>query len=268
MSGVVSFNNRFVTNDDIPILATSSAALYGKGIFTTIAVYEGKAFFWDKHWRRLETNAEKLKIDLTWYSQNTTKDSLDELISKNKVNRGRARITLFDESPTAIWPFETNQKTSLLITTGNLRPAIANFRLTISPYPINSRAPLTGVKSCNYLENLLAIDEAKARGFDEAIRVNERGEVTSGAMSNVFWLKNEMLNTPSLRTGCLGGTTREFVIENIDCLEVEASLDELRTAEAIFLTSAGLGVIQAAEFESRRFNLTDHPITRLLPSAR
>ncbi|MBV9215096.1 MAG: aminotransferase class IV, partial [Acidobacteria bacterium] len=98
-------------------------------------------------------------------------------------------------------------------------------------------------------------------GFDEAIRVNERGIVTSGTMTNVFWSKGGRLFTPDLKTGCLPGTTREFVLENLEVKEVEAAIDELKGADAIYLTSAGLGVIAVDEFDGREFPQIEHPIT-------
>jgi branched-subunit amino acid aminotransferase/4-amino-4-deoxychorismate lyase len=143
------------------------------------------------------------------------------------------------------------------------RPIPSPFRITISPYPVNSRSPLAGVKSCNYLEQILAKDEAKKRGFDEAIRGNERGHVTSGCMANVFWLNGDRFYTPALSTGCLPGTTREFVLENLECEEVEAEIGDLETADAIFLTSAGLGIVAADQFDGRRLAGGDHPILQL-----
>ena len=245
----------------------SAACLYGKGIFTTIGIYSGQIFLWEKHWLRIADNAEKLKIDLTDFSEDNIKDALIEITRKNCVINGRARITVFDESSSKLWSQAASQKTGLSIITGESRAVSDNFCLTISPYRINSGSPLAGIKSCNYLEKILASDEALVRGFDEAIQINERGEVTSGTMANLFWIKGEVLFTPSLKTGCLPGTTREFVMENLECREVEVMLDELGAAAAIFLTSAGLGVVEVAEFESRRFDRLDHPIIDLLPSA-
>ena len=246
-------------------MKASNAALYGKGIFTTIAIYDGEPFLWEKHWLRLTSNGAKIGIDLSDHSEQTTHTSLIEVIEKNGVTGGRARITFSDESESPIWGSETGSNTGLQIITDDLRPISDNVKITVSPYPVNSRSPLAGVKSCNYLENLLAIENAKKGGFNEAIRLNERGEITSACMANVFWLKDERLYTPSLSTGCLAGTTREFVMENLNCSEVESGFEELEKADGIFLTSAGLGVIQAAQFGSRAFETIAHPILNILP---
>jgi len=268
MQKFVSFNCKIASATEVTISALSSAALYGKGIFTSISICNEQLFLWEKHWLRLQRNAKKLEIDLVGFSERKIKDALKEIIQKNSVLDGRARITFFDETESKIWKEKSRKRTSLSIITGNLRPISDNFRLTVSPHYINSHSPLTGIKSCNYLDKILALDEAKARGFDEAIQFNDRGEVTSATMANVFWLKGGVLYTPSLKTGCLPGTTREFILENMDCREVEVTIDELHSADVIFLTSAGLGVVQVVEFESRKIERTEYPILDLLPKRR
>lgn len=243
----------------------SSAFLYGKGVFTTIAIYDGQPFLLEKHWRRLFSNAAKVGIDVSEYSEQSVENELAELIRKNEVTNGRARITFLDESPSELWGGYGENKTSLSILTGERREIPKNFKLTISRYRINTTSPLAGVKSCNYLEHLMALDEAKSRGFNEAIRLNERGEIASACMANVFWLKGDRLFTPSLRTGCLAGTTREYILENLGCAEVEAAVGELENADAIFLTSAGIGVVNVAEFDGIPMEGSDHPICFLVP---
>ena len=153
MHEFVSFNNEIISASCTMMLTVSSATLYGKGIFTTFTINHGKPFLWAKHWRRLTGNAAKLGIDLSNHAEEPTRKTLDEIIVKNGIGSGRARLTFFDESASSIWPFGTNHKTSLLITTGDFRPVPENFKLTISPYLVNSQSPLAGVKSCNYLEN-------------------------------------------------------------------------------------------------------------------
>ena len=246
---------------------TSNIFLYGKGVFTTVGVFRGNAFLWKKHWDRLTVSASTLEIDLSEFNEQLVFQKLIDKIREDHISNGRSRITFADASSGTIWPTAEGEvnKTSLIITTADLRLVPDNFKLTISPYPVNSRAPLAGVKSCNYLENLMAAEEGKNRGFHEATRLNENGFVTSACMANVFWLKDGVLFTPSLATGCLAGTTREFVMENLDCLEVEATMDDLKSADAIFFTSAGLGVVRVAEFESTQFKKGEHPILELLP---
>lgn len=267
MYELVSFNNQIVAAGDASVSCLSSAAIYGKGIFTTVAVYDGKPFLWEKHWRRLRDNPAKLGIDTSYFSEAAVKDSLNKIIKENEFVHGRARITFFDEAPSAIWPFGGQLKTSILITTADFRGISDDFKLTVSPFLLNSTSPLAGIKSCNYLEKILALNEAKDKGFDEAVCINERGEITSACMANIFWLKDRTLFTPTLKTGCLAGTTREHVLENVDCFEVLEGLESLRTADAIFLTSAGIGVVQTAEIDGRKLPKIDHAILNLSPGS-
>ncbi len=255
MNPRVSYNFRILPAENTFLAAVSSAALYGKGVFTSIAVYNSKPFLWEKHWRRLSENADRIGIELGELSEKIVRCTLTELIPLNGLKNGRARVTLFDESASKVWNFESNNKTSLLITTADFQKTSDEFRLTVSPYPVNSKSPLAGVKSCSYLENLLALEDARRRGFDEAIRLNEKGEVVSATLANIFWVKDAEIFTPSLETGCLAGTTRAFLLENFSVSETAATFAELSAADEIFLTSAGIGVraasLKSAEEKSR-----------------
>lgn len=243
----------------------SESVLYGKGVFTTIAISDGRPCLLEKHWIRLQKNAAVVSIDISGLRKDCLLDEIEKSVERNKLINGRVRITILDESSSQLWSHEKYGETRFSVITGELRPVHACFSLTISPFPANSRSPLAGIKSCNYLEPIMSLDEAKGRWFHEAVRVNERGFVTSACMANVFWVKGGRLFTPSLTTGCLAGTTREFVLENLDCREVEVGIEALNDAEAIFLTSAGIGVVQVAKFEERQLDRVDHPILHLLP---
>lgn len=258
-------NGRLLPTAAASISLISKATFYGKGVFTTIGIYSGEPFLWQKHWLRLSTNARTLGIDLSEYGEAETRNALNKVIEANSIEKGRARITFFDESPSRIWSTYHETKTGLLITTADFRQLRDEFKLTVSPHRVNTTSPLAGTKSCNYLEHLLVFDEAKSRGFDEAIRLNELGEIASASMANVFWLKEGELFTPSLKTGCLGGTTREYVLENLECEQVEAGTEDLERADQIFLTSAGIGVAIVNDFDGRFLRTDHHPIMSLLP---
>ncbi|MEP6704446.1 MAG: aminotransferase class IV [Acidobacteriota bacterium] len=265
--GFASFNGQLSAPSETHIPALSSASLVGRGVFTTIAIVDRKAFLWEKHWRRLSESCKRVWIDLSAFPEDKTREALNEVIVANAFENGRARITFFFDAPGEPWPYESERSTSLLIITGDERPKIQSPSLTVSPFRINSLSPLAGLKSCNYLEKVLSIIEARKRGFDEAIQLNERGEVSSACMANIFWVVDGRLFTPSLKTGCLAGTTREYILENLDCKEADTELEDLRSADEIFLTSAGLGVTQVTEFEGRRLRGEAHPITSLLRQA-
>lgn len=246
MHEFVAVNHRFLPAENAFLAAGSAAALYGKGIFTTVAVYNFEPFLWGKHWHRLLVNAPRIGIHLSGYTEHAVKKSLHEIIEKNNFRTGRARLTFFDESPTAVWEHAGKNKTSFLIQTAEFRVVKSKLNLTVSPFPVNSKSPLAGVKSCNYLEPLLAWEDAKARNCDEAIRLNEKGEIASACLANIFWKKSGEIYTPPLETGCLDGTTRRFVLENLSVTKVKTNLDEIINADEIFLTSAGIGVVPAA----------------------
>ena len=245
--------------------ANSNAALYGKGVFTTVAVFDGEPFLWEKHWRRLCDSAKYLEIDLNGYSSDAVLQRLTESLSKSDIRNGRARITFSDESSSRVWTTVGESNITVSIIAAPFGPQITDLKLSVSPHLVNSTSPLAGIKSCNYLEPLMSHDEAKRRGFDEAIRLNERGEVTSACMANIFWLKDSKLFTPSLKTGCLPGTTREYVLENLDCEKVDIGIEALREADDIFLTSAGIGIVQVVEFERKAMRQSPHPISALFP---
>jgi branched-subunit amino acid aminotransferase/4-amino-4-deoxychorismate lyase len=266
MHNAIHFNGEICPAIHANIPALSPTVLYGKGVFTTIAVYDGKPFLWEKHWRRLSNDADVLGIDIKELSEGSVRAAFDEIVSANSVAEGRARITLFDESPSAIWPSRRKAGTGVLITTDNRRPVSEDLRVEISTARVSSLSRTAGIKSCNYLDNLLAYEEAERHGFNEAIRLNERGEIASGCMANVFWLEGKKLFTPNLTTGCLAGTTREFVLENLDVEEVNVGKEKIDAADAIFLTSAGLGVARVSELSGRLLGGQDHPILSLIPA--
>lgn len=245
-------------------LPASNILPFGKGVFTTIRIVRGEPLFWDKHWARLWRDSAIVGVDFAEFSEARVFDELGKKIASSGVSDGRARITFLDQRSGDIWPADIEQNTAMSILVGERRLLPSRFSITTSPFRANTFSPLIGVKSCNYLENLMALDEAKKRGINEAVRLNERGEVTSAAMANVFWLSDGVLYTPSLVTGCLAGTTREFILEHLDCREVEAGIEDLNFADAVYLTSAGLGIVAVAEFGDRKFPNPPHQITELL----
>lgn len=258
----VSYNGKILKASEALLPAASAAAFYGRGVFTTLAIYNRKPFLLTEHLERLRLHAAKINLDLS--EIDAFEAALFELIETNKIESGRARITLFDASGGALWNFSSERKTAVLITTAERREAKTDLILNVSPFPVNSASPLAGVKSCNYLEKLLALDMAKAQGCSEAVRLNEGGETVSACLANLFWITNGQILTPALETGALAGTTRNLIFDlaknlQIKVSEIAAKIDALESADEIFLTSAGIEINPARKFKDKIYqsNITE-----------
>src|SRR5688572_20301059 len=174
------------------VAPVSSAMVYGRGVCTTVAIYNGKPFLWPQHWRRLKDHAERLKVDCTGANERNVGEALRKLVAVNEVKNGRARVILLARSGRDVWKAKKagDRKTDLLIMTSEPQKVPSmGMSLAVSPYRFNTFSPLTGIRSLNYLEQVLAWEEAQARDFDEALMLNERGEIVSATMANIFWVK-------------------------------------------------------------------------------
>ena len=275
MHPVIYLNKTMVEATKARVAPVSSAMLYGRGVFTTLAIYDSHPFLWSKHWQRLTSHAAKLDIDHTGCTEKGVGDALKKLIAVNQVRDGRARVILLARSGRDLWKSKMpgGKKTDLLIMTGDPPKAPPNgFSLAVSPFRINTFSPLTGIKSLNYLNNVLAWEEAQSRDFDEAVVLNERGEIASATTSNLFWVKNGTVHTPNLSTGAMAGVTRECVIDVagkhfLPLLEGVYEMGDLTDADEIFLTSSGLGVAPVTTFDFRRYAVEPGSVTAVIAQA-
>jgi branched-subunit amino acid aminotransferase/4-amino-4-deoxychorismate lyase len=262
MHPVIYLNKTMVEATKARVAPVSSAMLYGRGVFTTLAIYNSQPFLWSRHWQRLAAHAKKLDIDHTGCTEKSVGEALHKLIAVNQVREGRARVIMLARSGRDIWKTRTPgaKKTDLLIMTGESQKlAPTGMSLAVSPYRANTFSPLTGIKSLNYLAHVLAWEEAQSRDFDEAVVLNERGEIVSATTANLFWAKNGTVHTPTLSSGALAGITRECVIELanksfIPLLEGIYEMQDLTDADEIFLTSSSLGVAPVTTFDFRRYS--------------
>ncbi len=263
MHPVIYLNKVMLQATKARVAPVSSAMLYGRGVFTTVAIYKGRPFLWLEHWRRLEYHAERLSVDCTGLNGGNVGTAVGKLIAVNQVQNGLARVILLARSGRDVWKprKEGNRKTDLLIMTGEAQKVSpAGMSLAVSPYRCNTFSPLVGIRSLNYLEQVLSWEEAQTRDFDEAVMLNERGELVSATMANIFWVKDGTLHTPALSTGAVAGITRAAIVELaskqfIPMIEGVYELSDLTEADEIFLTSASLGIAFVNTFDFRQYSV-------------
>jgi len=261
----IILNNQLLDAEGARLPALTPGSLYGRGVFTTLAVHHGHPFLWPEHWARITAHADRAGVERSSLEEEETRALLSRLIEANKVTEGRARVTMLARtSRQGFWKLKDAGEapdTLLLIMTGDAHaPADDTLALTVSPYRVNTLSPLVGVKCVNYLERVIAWEEARARDFHEAVVLNERGEVVSATMANIFWVKDGALHTPALQTGALAGVTRACVLRlaedlGVPLVEGVNELAQLGDADEIFLTSAGLGLAIVNTFDFHHYTV-------------
>jgi branched-chain amino acid aminotransferase len=114
----------------------------------------------------------------------------------------------------------------------------------------NEYSPLAGIKSINYLDNILARQEAVTRGANEAILLNTQGRVAESCAANLFIVKNGRMVTPPLEDGALPGVMRAAVLNAYNGVQSSITAEDLKTADGIFLTNS-LGIRTVASIDGK-----------------
>lgn len=212
---------------------------YGEGVFETFRWKSRLPVFWDKHIERMKRGAEVLGIPFPKVED--IRETVENAVLESKFSDAYVKICLLSDGDTVF--FENPKGYSLLIIVKEYQQFKESLTACISSFRRNSISPIIRIKSLNYLENVLARREARVLGFDEAVFLNEEGKVTEASSSNVFWLKDGGLYTPSLECGLLPGVVRGVVIEigrelGIEVKEGKFDPPSLLSSRGVFLTNS------------------------------
>jgi branched-chain amino acid aminotransferase group I len=258
MSEIVYLNGSLMPRSQARISALDYGFLYGFGLFETMRAYEGQVFLLDRHLSRLARSAEILGLPI---GVSDLEEAVMATIQANQLSEARIRISIsIGEGGMAPDP-STCQKPTVLVLAGHYQPYPEQvyqkgFRAVVSSIRRNSQSPLARLKSANYLESILARQEARKAGADEALCLNEKGLLAEASMSNIFLVTNGTLRTPGQGSGILPGITREVVLElasqlGINTLERDTRLEELFHAQEAFLTNSLIEVMPLTEIDGK-----------------
>ena len=240
----------------------------GWGIFTTIRIARGEAFAYERHWRRLDKHAAIINLPMP-YAAAKVRMHLHEVIRANKVTEGCARIYLIYNSVGFWQSDEARPQVDLLICSAGLPQYSDSARLALRAHGRHAAAPLSGVKSISWLNNVWAVAAAAKEGFDEAVLLNERSEVSECTSANIFAVKNGKVLTPPLSSGCLEGVTRGILMEiapesGVSVAAQSLHPEDLYSADEVFISSTNRNVIGVGEIAGHKIAASPGPVTRRL----
>ena len=175
------------------------------------------------------------------------------LIAANQVGDGTAR-TIVVRNRGGIWAGSPDRDFDLLVFTAALKDWGAGVRLAVHEQARHAGSRFRGVKCLSWALNLVMLEEAQARGCDEVLLLNERGEVSECTSANVFIARDGEVLTPPLDSGCLPGVTREILLEiapaeGIPIREETLHREDLMTADEVFITSTTRNLLPVVSIE-------------------
>lgn len=267
----LSVNGQFVSASQPQIAHTDRSFRFGDGFFQTIAVVSGVPYQWEFHCAQLEKATQLSQIPLP--------NSLTEwvkalLIHASPSTEGALRITVSRGSGSrGYYPIDCATNVIMEFHPIVFPATASKLRLCVSTYRRFPASYLDGSLKWNIgLNNTLALLEASQQNCDNALQLSYDGMLCEAASANLFWLKNQVLYTPSLYTNCLRGSTREAVmrLSPWPVHEVEKSPETLADAEAVWLSNSRYLIAEVTAITPLGFEYApiENPLFSLLQTDR
>jgi branched-chain amino acid aminotransferase len=245
-------NGRWLEFPEFPGSPLDRGSILGLGLFETLLGLEGAPVFAARHFARLKNGMDRLGWE---FPQDDLGGIAEEILERNQLATGRARIRLAVTAGSGpLDRLACGADRMVWMAAFPAAPTPDGVSVMLSPWLRNQNSPLAGLKCASYAENLIALDHARGRGFQETIFLNTERQVCEAATANVFVVKNGGIFTPPLESGCLPGIAREVIVsiaarDGLPLEERTLELSDLRAADEIFLTSATRGPVAVSRFE-------------------
>jgi branched-chain amino acid aminotransferase len=266
------YDGHLLSRKQIRLDAGDRGLLLGDGIFETLRSLNGRIEHLDLHLQRLRNSATMLGIPLP-YDATVMQDGLVALLAATGLTMGLAalRITLTrGPGRRGLLPPDKPEPHLLMTAVAYHPPAEESFAARIVAIRRNEGSPLSRIKSLNYLDNVLALQEAIAGGAEEALLRNNAGQICGGSRNNLFVVRGGYLITPPIADGVLDGIKRRVILDcarKIGCPVAEGSLSpmDLLSVDEAFFSNSLMGLKPVHRIDERV--LAIGPVTRILIDA-
>lgn len=246
---VTTINGRRVSKAQAKVSVFDNALLYADGIFETFLAIGDRVVFMEEHLERLYKGAEIVKLTLPVASR-TLARWMRQTVKAHPQHMKKLRLTI-TSGESARWVGRPGKPQVVLSASPHEIPT-EPFRLLVSDLLVDHRSVFRTIKTISYGLHAAAFKGARMNGLDDALLLNTAGRVAEITSANIFWVARGTIYTPSLASGCLGGVTRQFVIDQAQQLgyrlvETEKKLSTLLSADEVFLSSSLKLVLPIAE---------------------
>src|ERR1700730_10631811 len=257
----IYIDGKFFAESDAKISVFDHGLLYGDGIFEGIRFYNGRVFRLEEHLDRLWDSARSICVEVPM-SQRAMTEALLETIRQNDLRDGYIRLIVTrGVGNLGLNPEQCKTPSVIIITAQIALYSEEMYRkgLTVVTVPTRRTNPSAlnpAVKSLNYLNNVMARIEANQANADEALMLNDEGNVAECTADNVFIVKRGQIFTPPITAGALRGITRSVVFEiaaetGIRVIEADITRHDVFVADEAFLTGTAAEIIALVKSDGR-----------------
>src|SRR5438105_8025038 len=257
----VYVDGKFYSEANAKISVFDHGLLYGDGIFEGIRFYNGRVFRLEEHLDRLWDSARSICLEIPMSKRDMTEAVL-ETIRQNQLRDGYIRLLVTRGiGNLGLNPVQCKYPSVIIIvaTIALYQESIYRKGLTIVTCATRRSNPAAlnpAVKSLNYLNNVMARIEANLAGADDALMLNDAGNVAECTADNVFIIKRGQIFTPPITAGALRGITRGIVFEiaaelGIKVLETDITRHDIFVADECFLTGTAAEIIPVVKADGR-----------------
>src|SRR4051812_38956834 len=254
-------NGQLLTDPQSPAIVVSDHGLtVGDGVFEAVKVIDGRPFALTRHLERLGRSAASLGLPAPDIEQ--VRGAIADVLAQEPLALGRIRIT-YTGGPAPLGSGRGDAAPTTVVVAAPMDPAAPSGAVVTVPWPRNERGALAGVKSTSYAENVVALAEAAKHQASEAVFANLAGHLCEGTGTNVGYVIDGEVRTPTLESGCLAGVTRALLLEWCDVVEIDEPIEVLDGADEIFLMSTTRDVQGVHRIDDRELEAPG-PVTREL----
>ncbi|MCX5696716.1 MAG: aminotransferase class IV [Candidatus Omnitrophica bacterium] len=251
MKKIIFLNGKFIPADEARVSVLAPGFLNGLGLFETMRAYQGKIVYLDAHLKRITLSSRLLRLR-SLYSLKELRNLIRQAVKSGGFDDAYVRLTIT----------KSFSGTDTLLIVKEHVPLSANiylqgFSLCLHELARNPVFLPAQVKTTSRIFFELAYQQAREKGFDEALILDDQGYISEASRSNIFLIRGSEIFTPGLDCGCLDGITRRVIFDlaakfKIAMYTGKLVIQDLLDADEAFLTNSLIGVMPLARLERKK----------------